>query len=38
MLMRPDVARMAKREMAANKSLDRGKADEMGVFMNNIGL
>ena len=38
MLLKPDVARMAKREMAANKSLDRGKADEMGVFMNNIGL
>lgn len=38
MLFRPDVAKMAKGEMSANKSLDKSKTEEMNAFLNNIGL
>lgn len=38
MLLRPDVARMAKREIALNGNIKKSKAEEMNVFLNNIGL
>jgi len=38
MLLRPDVAKMAKRELKANKDIDKSKAEKMNVFLENIGL
>ena len=38
MLLNPDVARMAKREMAVNSKLVKTKSDEMNVFLDYIGL
>ena len=38
MLLKPDVARMAKREIAVNGNLEKEKADEMNAFLKNIGL
>ncbi|MBQ9921514.1 MAG: nucleotidyltransferase family protein [Clostridia bacterium] len=38
MLFNPDIAKMAKREIASNNALVTEKADEMNVFLNNIGL
>ena len=38
MLLRPDVAKMAKQELTTNKNIDKSKADEMNLFLDNIGL
>ena len=38
MLLNPDVARMAKKEMAVNKKIERTEANEMNGFLENIGL
>lgn len=38
MLLRPDVARMAKREMEVNRNIETSKTDEMNNFLGNIGL
>lgn len=38
MLLRPDVAKMAKKEISANRNLGSTKAYEMNVFLKNIGL
>ncbi len=38
MLFRPDVAKMARSELSVNRSLDRSKADEMDIFLDDIGL
>ena len=38
MLLRPDVAKMAKREISLNGNIKKSKAEEMNVFLNNIGL
>lgn len=38
MLLSPDVARMAKRELETNGRLDREKAAEMQLFLTEIGL
>ena len=38
MLLRPDVAKMAKQEMNINSKLDKAKADEMKVLLEHIGL
>ena len=38
MLFKPDVAKMAKREIAINVSLEKSKAEEMNDFLNCIGL
>lgn len=38
MLLRPDVAKMAKREMDINGKLDKSKADETGALLEQIGL
>ena len=38
MLLKPDVARMAKQEMNINSKLDKAKADEMKVLLEHIGL
>lgn len=38
MLLRPDVAKMAKREMKVNSKLDKSKADETGDLLESIGL
>ncbi len=38
MLLNPKVAKMAKRELQANKKIDKTKADEMGEFLCEIGL
>lgn len=38
MLLRPDVAAMAKRELTTNGSLDKSKADNMKAFLDEIGL
>ena len=38
MLLKPEVASMAKREIAANGKLEKSKADTMNRFMHNIGL
>lgn len=38
MLLRPDVARMAKREISSNGNIKKSKAEEMNVFLDNIGL
>lgn len=38
MLLRPEVANMAKNELKTNQSLKKDRADEMGIFLKNIGL
>lgn len=38
MLIKPDVAKMARKELQTNKSLSRNKADEMQDLLENIGL
>lgn len=38
MLLRPDVAKMAKSEIAANKTIGKGEAERMQAFMKDIGL
>lgn len=38
MLLRPSVAKMAKREMQTNDSIDSAKAEEMNFFLDSIGL
>ena len=38
MLLRPSVAKMAKREMQTNYSIDKAKAEEMNFFLDSIGL
>lgn len=38
MLLKPDVAKMARREMAANRRLAKTKSDEMNIFLGKIGL
>ena len=38
MLTRPSVMKMAKREIAVNGNLDKGKACEMSSFLENMGL
>ncbi len=38
MLMKPNVAKIAKSEMTANSSVDREKAEQMHQFLNDIGL
>lgn len=38
MLLRPDVAKMAKMELAANESLTKANAEEMKAFLAQIGL
>ncbi len=38
MLLKPDVAKMAKREMAINGTLAKTKTDEMNSFLDDIGL
>ena len=38
MLIKPDVLKMAKKEIATNKSLEKSRADDMNGFLNDIGL
>ncbi len=38
MLFKPSVARMAKSELSANKNIDKSSAEEMNVFLNEVGL
>ncbi len=38
MLLKPDVARMAKKEMATNNNLDKSKSNDMNGFLDSIGL
>lgn len=38
MLFKPSVAKMAKRELALNSSLEKAKSDEMNAFLDDIGL
>ena len=38
MLLRPDVAKLAKKEIASNKSIEKSKADQMNCFLDNLGL
>lgn len=38
MLLDPSVAKMAKRELEANKNLSKIEADDMSAFLENIGL
>lgn len=38
MLLKPDVARMAKKEMAVNKKIERTEANVMNDFLESIGL
>lgn len=38
MLLRPDIARMARRELEANKRVDPAKAEEMNAFLKSVGL
>lgn len=38
MLLRPDVASMAKREIAVNGNLEKTKADKMNDLLRNVGL
>lgn len=38
MLLKPDVAKMAKNEMIANKKIDDAKAYEMKCFLDDIGI
>ncbi len=38
MLLRPDVAELAKQELAVNNKLEKAKSDEMNKFLENVGL
>lgn len=38
MLFRPDVMKRTKREIKVNRNLDKSKANEMNIFLKNIGL
>ena len=38
MLLRPDVRKMAKKELRTNSNVEKSKAEEMHVFLDNIGL
>lgn len=38
MLLKPDVAQMARSELSANSSMERTKADEMQKFLDEIGI
>ncbi len=38
MLFRPDIAKMARREIAVNGQMEGSKADEMNDFLNEVGL
>ena len=38
MIFDPEIAAMAKRELSVNGSIDSAKADEMNIFLDNIGL
>ena len=38
MLLKPEIAQMAKREIIANRKLEKEKADKMHAFLNEIGL
>ena len=38
MLLKPDVAKMAKSEIITNGNLEKSRADEMNIFLENIGL
>ena len=38
MIFKPDVAKMAKREMSANGTIDKNKANETGNLLESIGL
>ncbi|MBR6794856.1 MAG: hypothetical protein IKM52_01960, partial [Clostridia bacterium] len=38
MLLQPSVAKMAKRELQTNYSIDKAKAEEMNFFLDSIGL
>lgn len=38
MLLKPDVAKMAKSEMTSNRNISKSKADEMKNFLDEIGL
>lgn len=38
MLLKPDVARMAKQEMTVNSNLSKTKSDKMNTFLDDIGL
>ncbi len=38
MLLKPDIAKMAKSEIHVNNNLEEEKADEMKTFLNDIGL
>ncbi len=38
MLFKPSVAKMAKSELSANKSIDKSSAKDMNTFLNEVGL
>lgn len=38
MLLKPDVAKMAKKEIETNSNMDKSKAEQMNVLLENIGL
>lgn len=38
MLLRPDVMKMAKGEITANRNLEKDRADDMNIFLKSIGL
>ncbi len=38
MLLKPDIAKMAKTEISINSNIDKTKAEEMNVFLKKIGL
>lgn len=38
MLLKPDVAKMAKREIAINRNLEKEMASDMNEFLRNIGV
>ncbi len=38
MLLKPDVAKMAKRELATNRNIEKNKAEEMKTFLDDLGL
>ena len=38
MLLRPDVAQMAKKELETNRNIEKSHADEMNIFLHDVGL
>lgn len=38
LMLRPEIARMAKKELVTNTNLDASKADEMSILLNHVGL